>query len=60
MAVEHDKGVVMLERTPRPRRGSGHRNVERLFRELFNDPDGRQLRDDFSCHLDLEQYVIAL
>ena len=36
MAVEHDEGVVVLERAPRPRRGPGHRNVERRFRDHFD------------------------
>ena len=35
MAVEHDEGVVMLQRAPRPRGRSGHRNVERRFRDLL-------------------------
>jgi len=44
MAVEHDKGVVMLERAPRPRRRARHRNVERLLRYLLDHALGGELR----------------
>ena len=48
MAVEHDEGVIVLERTPRPRRRSGHRNVERLLGHLFHGSrDGYELGYDF-------------
>ncbi len=51
MAVEYDEGVIMLERTPRPCRGPGHRNVERRFLDLFDDPGGHDLGNDFGCHV---------
>ena len=35
VAVEHDEGVVVLERAPRPCRGPGHRDIERLLSDLF-------------------------
>ena len=55
VTVKHDEGVIVLERTPRPRRGARHRNIERLFR---NDRIGRAGRgddrsDDLGCHVDL-------
>ena len=36
MAVEDDKGVVVLQRAPRTRRRPDHRNVERRFRGLLD------------------------
>ena len=47
MAVEHDKRVVMLERTARPRGRPRHRNVERRFRDRLDRLD-LQLGYDFS------------
>ena len=40
MAVEHDEGVVVLERAARPRRRARHRNVERRFRDVLGGLDG--------------------
>ena len=51
MAVEHDEGVVMLERAPRPGRGPGHRDVERRFLDLFHDPGRHDLGYGFGCHV---------
>ena len=55
MAVEHDEGVVMLERAARPRRRPRHRNIERRFRDLLGGLDGDELRD-FCCHVDLRRF----
>ncbi|MEY9170404.1 hypothetical protein ABIF15_001636 [Bradyrhizobium elkanii] len=59
MAVEHDEGVVMLERAPRPRRGPGHRNVERRFGDVLSGASGDDLRNDVSCHLNLWRLCLA-
>ena len=40
VAVEHDEGVVVLERAPRPRRRARHRDVERRFRDVLGSLDG--------------------
>jgi len=39
VAVEHDEGVIMLERAPRPRRGARHRNIEQRFRHGLDGAD---------------------
>ncbi|MGY3647952.1 hypothetical protein ACVWW2_003243 [Bradyrhizobium sp. LM4.3] len=54
MAVKHDKGIVVLERTPRPRRRSRHRNIERLLRDLVHGSrHGDELSNGFSRHQQL-------
>ncbi len=51
MTVEHDEGVVVLERATRSRRRARHRDIEGLLRDLFHGPRHRDaLGDDFSCH----------
>ena len=52
MAVQHDEGIVVLERAALPRRRARHRNVERRFRDVLGSLDGDEL-SDFGCHLDL-------
>ena len=55
MAVQHDKGIVVLERAALPRRRARHRNVERRFRDVFGSLDGDEL-SDFGRHLDLKRF----
>ena len=50
VAVEHDEGIVVLERTPRPRRRPGHRDVERRFLDRFGLTNLRYLGHGFDCH----------
>ena len=55
VAVQHDKGVVVLERAALPRRRARHRNVERQFRDVFGSLNGDEL-SDFRRHLDLKRF----
>ena len=59
VAVEHDESIVMLERAPRPRRGPGHRNVERRFRNRFDGPRRDHLGYDFGWHLTSRDFPLA-
>ncbi len=47
MAVQHDEGIVMLERAPWPRRRPGHRDVERLLRNQLDGPGRHDVGCDF-------------
>ena len=60
MAVQHDEGVVMFERAPRPRRGSRHRDVERRFLNELDGPGGSDMGYDFSWHVTSCGFLVAL
>ena len=53
MAVEHDEGVVVLERAPWPRRRSRHRKVEWLLGGLVGSGARCECGCGFGRHVDL-------